>query len=69
MFKSYLEIPTIRLTGVIGHTGMLRSGLNINNLNISTIFISRIESRPSIIGSVSLSKVGPTLPSSISFVR
>ena len=33
MFKSYLEIPTIRLTGVIGHTGMLRSGLNINNLN------------------------------------
>ena len=33
LFKNYHEIPVIKLSGVIGQGGMLKSGLNISALN------------------------------------
>ena len=32
-FGSSITIPTLRLSGVIGQTGMLRSGLTIQGIN------------------------------------
>ena len=33
IFKNSLEIPVIKLSGVIGQTGMFRSGINLFSLN------------------------------------
>ena len=33
LFKKSINIPTIRLNGIIGNAGFLRSGLNIHNTN------------------------------------
>tara|TARA_B100000427_G_scaffold314804_1_gene308304 strand:+ start:229 stop:1050 length:822 start_codon:yes stop_codon:yes gene_type:complete len=33
LFKNYHEIPVIKLSGVIGGSGTLRSGLNLTNIN------------------------------------
>jgi len=33
IFKNYHQIPVIKLSGVIGQTSLLKSGINISNLN------------------------------------
>ena len=32
LFSKTINIPTLRLSGVIGQAGFMRSGLNISNL-------------------------------------
>ena len=33
IFSNSIEIPTLRLTGVIGQAGIMRSGISINSLD------------------------------------
>ena len=33
LFSNSINIPTLRLSGVIGQAGMLRSGLTLNSTN------------------------------------